>query len=172
MIARIIKRLLHRLIRGLFTHPIRAVILLGVLLAATGVLFFRAGLQGPSMSLPGIGGLARIGGDAPQATENFMRGMASYDANLAWGSLSDEARARMESRGGGIDAMRADLERSRQFGARYEQINYVGGQSFPDGTSFHFYTVAMLGPPFGGNEPRYVWYVFTVDSAGKISSFQ
>jgi hypothetical protein len=171
MIGRIIRRLLHRLIRGLVVHPIRAIVLLGVLLAATGVLFFQAGLQGPSISLPSFAGGSRVSRDEPRATGDFMRGMASYDANLAWGALSDEARSRFESRGAGREAIQAQLEQARQAGARYEQITYVGGQAFPDGTSMHFYTVAQLGP-LSGSEPRYVPYIFTVDASGKISYFQ
>jgi hypothetical protein len=171
MIGRIIKRLFHRLIRGLVVHPIRAVILLAVLLIASGVLFFQAGFRGPALSLPSIGGLARIGRDEPPATERFMRGMAAYDANLAWDALSDEARSRFESRGAGRDAIQAQLEQARQAGARYEQITYVGGQAFPNGTSMHFYTVVQLGPLSGG-EPHYVPYIFTVDASGKITYFQ
>jgi hypothetical protein len=172
MIGRIIRRILHRLIRGLVTHPIRGVIALVFLLAATAVLAiqstpaqgFNLSLRMPSMSIPGAGG-------PPAATEEYMKGTAAFNAELIWGALGEEAVNRYRSRGGSLQALQGQMEQARQAGTQVEQVSYVGGQAMPDGTSMHFYVVLARGPQSRG-EAEYVPYVFTLDQAGKIAQVQ
>ncbi|HYU20889.1 MAG TPA: hypothetical protein VEQ11_19555 [Chloroflexota bacterium] len=171
MLGRIVKRIAHRAIRGLIAHPVRGLIMLIVLLAAAGVLAFQGFQQGaPSFSI-GVPSLPRSISGAPTATENYMRGNESYNAELMWSGLSDEALARYRSRGGSLQALQGQMDQAKQAGSQLDQITYIGGQSFPDGTSMHFYVVLARGPQSRG-ETEYVPYVFTLDRAGKISRVQ
>lgn len=171
MLGRIIKRILHRFIRGLIAHPIRGVILLVAVLAAAGILAFQ-GIQNasPSFSI-GLPNLPRTMGGAPSATESYMKGNETYNAELMWSALSDEALARYRGRGGSMQALQSQMEQAKQAGAHLEQITYIGGQALPDGTSMHFYVVLSRGPQSRG-EAEYVPYTFTLDRSGKISQVQ
>ena len=172
MIGRIVKRLLHRLIRGLVARPIRGVIMLAVLLMTAGVLAAQSiDLQVPGLSIgmPNVG--FRGGGSPPTATENYLKGTETYNAELVWSSLSDEAVNRYRNRGGSLQTMQGQMEQARQAGTQVGEITYIGGQALPDGTSLHFYTVLARGSESRG-EAEYVPYVFTLDRSGKISRVQ
>ena len=172
MIGLVIKRILRRLARGLITHPIRGVIILVAMLAAAGVLALQglqAGTPGLSVGFPSLS-LGRATGE-PSATESYLKGNETYNAELMWSALSEEALARYRSRGGSLQALQNQMEQAKQAGAQLEQIQYIGGQSLPDGTSMHFYTVLTRGPQ-SRSEAEYVPYVFTLDRAGKISRVQ
>ena len=168
MIGRIVKRVFHRLIRGLVVHPIRGLIMLAVLLAAAAVLLFQGGLPSLSLGLPQV---PRVGRQEPSATENYMRGTTSFDAKLVWEALSDDAQSRYSSRGGNLQTLQSQMDQAKQAGAQLEQITYIGGQPLPDGSSLHFYTVLTRGPLAGG-PTEYVPYVFTLDQTGKITRVQ
>ncbi|MDP8923903.1 MAG: hypothetical protein M3O34_13605 [Chloroflexota bacterium] len=168
MIGRVIKRVVRRLIRGLIVHPIRGVIMLVVLLAVAAVLLGQGSMPAFSLSMPS---LPQVGHTAPAATENYMRGTTTFDAQLVWEALSDEAQSRYASRGGDLQTLQAQMDQAKQAGAQLGQVTYIGGQALPDGSSLHFYTVLTRGPQAGG-EPEYVPYVFTLDPAGKITRVQ
>jgi hypothetical protein len=115
------------------------------------------------VSLPGPRG-------APEATENFLKGNQTYNAQLIVTSLSEDAVERGRSRNA-IQEHQQRLDQARERGVRMEQFTYVGGQSLPDGTSLQFYVVAMRG--LGGRvELEYVPYAFTLDRSGKIARIQ
>jgi len=170
MIGRIIKRLLHRLIRGTVSHPIRFVMVLVALLAAAGLVIAQAGLPKVSLALPTAPAF-HVGSSEPVATENYMKGTETFNAQLVWDSLSDEAQNRYRSRGGSMQALQSQMDQAKQAGAQLDQVTYIGGQSFPDGTSMHFYTVLTKGPSAQSTaEP--IPYVFTLDPSGKIVRVQ
>ena len=175
MIGRIVKRLLHRLIRGLIARPIRGVILLAVMLMGAGILAAqsvdpRALSDGlPSFGLPSFA--TRGPGSPPAATENYLRGTETFNAELVWSSLSDEALSRYRNRGGSLQTMQGQMEQAKQAGNQVGEITYIGGQALPDGTSLHFYTVLARGSQSRG-EGEYVPYVFMLDRSGKISRVQ
>jgi hypothetical protein len=170
MVGRIFKRILHRLIRGSVVHPIRFVIVLAALIAGVALLIFQAGMPSISLALPTSS--FRVGsGGAPASTESYMHGTETFNAEMVWSSLSDEAQGRYKSRGGSMQALQAQMDQAKQAGAQLEQVTYIGGQSFPDGTSMHFYTVLTRGPQSRADaEP--VPYVFTLDKSGKIVRVQ
>ena len=172
MIGRIIKRILHRMIRGLVAHPIRGVGLVVLALAAAAALTWQGAQSAePGLSL-GIPNLPlRATGGAPGATESYLKGNSTYNAELMWSALSEEAVARYRSRGGTLQSLQQQMEQAKQAGVALEQINYVGGQSLDDGTSMHFYVVLTRGPRSRG-EAEYVPYTFTLDRAGKIARVQ
>jgi hypothetical protein len=81
MLGRIVKRLLHRLVRGVITRPIRFGILLVAVLAGASLLLLQSGLPALSLSMPSF----RVGGGGqPEATEAYMRGTETYNAELVW----------------------------------------------------------------------------------------
>jgi hypothetical protein len=170
MLGRIIKRILHRLVRSIIVHPVRFVIVLVALLAAASLALFQSGLPALSLSLPSAP--FRVGGGgAPSATENYMKGTETFNAELVWNALSDEAQGRYRSRGGSMQALQGQMDQAKQAGAQLEQVTYIGGQAFPDGTSMHFYTVLTRGPQ-SRTDAEPVPYVFTLDKSGKIVRVQ
>jgi hypothetical protein len=168
MLGRIVKRLLHRLVRGVITRPIRFGILLVAVLAGASLLLLQSGLPALSLSMPSF----RVGGGGqPEATEAYMRGTETYNAELVWNAYNEEAQTNYRNRGITAQAMQGWLDETRQAGVKFEQITYIGGQAFPDGTSMHFYTVlTRRQQPQTEVEP--MWYVFTLDPAGKIARVQ
>lgn len=168
MLGRIVKRLLHRVIRGVVTSPIRFGILLVAVLAGASLLLLQSGLPTLSLSMPSL----RIGGSGqPVSTEAYMRGTETYNAELVWNAYNEEAQAMYRNRGITAQSMQGWLDETRQAGVKFEQVTYIGGQAFPDGTSMHFYTVlTRRQQPQTEVEP--MWYVFTLDPTGKISRVQ
>jgi hypothetical protein len=164
VIGQVIRRVARRVIRGLVRARLLVVVLLGLGLVAAalgGLQSFQSGSL--NLSLPGPR-------RAPDATENFLKGNQTYNAQLIVSSLSDDAVDRARARNA-IQEHQQRLEMARERGVRMEQFDYVGGQSLPDGTSLQFYVVAMRG--FGGRpELEYVPYVFTLDRSGKIVRIQ
>jgi hypothetical protein len=151
-------------------HPIRFVIVLVALIAAASLAFFQSGLPALSLSLPGAP--FRVGsGGAPSSTDDYMKGTETFDAELVWNALSDDAQGRYRSRGGSMQALQGQMDQAKQAGAQLEQVTYIGGQAFSDGSSMHFYTVLTRGPQTRADaEP--VPYVFTLDKSGKIVRVQ
>jgi len=164
VIGRVVRRLAHRTIRGLIRARLLVVLLLGAALVAVALGGLQT-LQSGSfeLSLPGPR-------RAPEATENFLKGNQTYNAQLIVGSLSDDAVERGRARNV-IQEQQQRLDMARERGVRMEEFDYVGGQRLPDGTSLQFYVVAMRG--LGGRpELEYVPYVFTLDRSGKIVRIQ
>src|SRR5215212_7625835 len=161
MIGRIVKRILHRFVRGMVMHPIRLVIVLAALIAGIALVVLQAGLPTVSMALPPSSSFKVGSGGAPTSTESYMHGTETFNAEMVWNALSDDAQGRYRSRGGSMQALQSQLE----------QVTYIGGQAFPDGTSMHFYTVLTRGPQSRSDvEP--VPYIFTLDKSGKIVRVQ
>jgi hypothetical protein len=170
MVGRIVKRIVHRLIRGVVVHPIRFAIVLVALIAGVALVTLQAGLPAISLSLPSAP--FRVGsGGAPSATESYMHGTETFDAELVWNALSDEAQGRYRSRGGSQQALQSQMDQAKQAGAQLGGVTYIGGQAFPDGTSMHFYTVLTKGPQ-ARTDAEPVPYVFTLDKSGKIVRVQ
>jgi len=170
MLGRIVKRVLHRVIRGLVVHPIRFVIVLVALIAGIALMVFQAGLPTVSLSLPTAPFKVGSAG-APNSTESYMKGTETFNADLVWASLSDEAQGRYRSRGGSMQALQSQMDQAKQAGTQLEHVTYIGGQSFSDGTSMHFYTVLTRGPQ-AKSDAEPVPYIFTLDKSGKIVRVQ
>jgi hypothetical protein len=170
MVGRVVKRILHRLIRGVVVHPIRFVIVLVALMAGASLVVLQAGLPSLSLSLPSPSFKMGSGG-APNSTESYMKGTETFNAELVWNALSDEAQGRYRSRGGSMQALQSQMDQAKQAGAQLEQVTYIGGQAFSDGTSMHFYTVLTRGPQ-SRTDAEPIPYVFTLDKSGKIVRVQ
>jgi len=173
MVGRVVKRILHRLIRGVVVHPIRFVIVLLALIAGATLIALQGGMpSAPSFAFSLPSPSFKVGsGSAPSATENYMKGTETFNAELVWNALSDEAQGRYRSRGGSMQALQSQMDQAKQAGAQLEQVTYIGGQAFPDGTSMHFYTVLTRGPQ-SRTDAEPIPYVFTLDKSGKIVRVQ
>lgn len=170
MIGRVVKRILHRLIRGVVTHPIRFVIVLVALMAGAALVTLQAGLPALSLSLPSPS--FKVGSSsAPSSTESYMKGTETFNAELVWNAYSDEAQGRYRSRGISMQALQSQMDQAKQAGVQLEQVTYIGGQAFPDGSSMHFYTVLTKGPQ-SRTDAEPIPYVFTLDQSGKIVRVQ
>jgi len=167
--------MMHRFIRGVFRAPILIVAVLIVLVAGGGFALTQAGglpfgltaptgPTGVSFSLPGPK-------RAPDATDKYLKASQTGDADQLWSTLSDEAVDRYRARGVGRQEMRQRLATSLQRGVKIEQINYIGGQALPDGTSMQFYLVGSRGPDTKA-DLEFVTYIFTLDRTGKILKVQ
>ena len=168
------RRALVRAVRFFVERPARlaGLALAVVALVAAGGLALTAlspGGGSPNLASAGTGGAIRPTGE-PQATEAFLRGTRDANASLVWGSLSTAAQAQMQARSITPEQRQQELEQQRAAGFSLEDVSYVGGRALPDGTSLHFYLVALR--PSRGTPVRYVPYTFTVDSDGKIVKVQ
>lgn len=164
--GRILRRVARRTIRALFRARLVLLLVLGLVLVVGAIGIFQSA-QAPTVSL-GLPGAKR----APDSTEQFLKGNQTFSSDLICSSLSNETLDRQRARGTECqDVYQRQLELAKEKGAKLEQINYVGGQPLPDGTSLQFYVVATRGP-ISRPDLDYVTYVFTLDHAGKISRIQ
>lgn len=166
MLGRVFKRIAHRLIRAL----IRARLLLGLAIALAVIAAIAGSFQ--LVQLPSVGLSLPGPKRAPEATENYLKGNQTYDADLICGSLSDELLDRLRARAGNCqEIQQRQLAFAREQGSKLEQVNYVGGYGLPDGTAYQFYVVAQRGPT-SRSELEYVTYIFTLDRNGKVARIQ
>ena len=171
--------MIRGLIRMLILRPLAGVALLLTALVAVvaiAVYAMNPGLPRPSVGairLPGMSDSpgASASRSAPQATENYLKGNQTFNAELMWSALATEAQERFRSRGSTLPELQRQMESARDQGTQLDEFSYVGGQGLPDGTSMHFYLVLTKGPQ-SRSDPQYVPYVFTLDRAGKISRVQ
>jgi len=174
---------LRRIIRNIVIHRVASLVVF-VLLVATAVGAVAASALGylpggrvqsvgvgvpavPAVSVPLAGGSAA--GTPPPATEAFLKGTETYNAELIWNSFSQDALERMKARGVSLDVYQRQLTQAKEMGRRVEDVTYVGGHRLPTGASMHFYIVTQR---VGDGDPQYVSYVFTLDKDGKISRVQ
>jgi hypothetical protein len=145
------------------------VIFLVALVAAAALVMSQSGLPTLSLTLPSPS--FRVGNSPPASTESYMKGNETFNAELVWNALSDEAQNRLRSRGSSVQALQDQMDQAKQAGRQFSQVTYIGGQSFADGTSLHFYTVLSRGLQSRG-DPEPIPYVFTLDQSGKIVRVQ
>jgi hypothetical protein len=163
VIGGLARRLLRRTLRLAFQARWLALVMVVLVLAGGLTLASQLSGQMPALPLPG--------GREPSSTENYLKGNQTYNADLMWNSLSEEALERFRSRGGTLQDMQRQLEVARERGSRLGDISYVGGKSLPDGTSLQFYVVSTQGPT-NRADVEFVTYIFTLDRNGKISKVQ
>ena len=168
MVNVILQRLLRRFVRAVIQKRgvLLAVVLVG-LLAGGGIAGYRAltGHGRPmALPLPGTGA-------EPPATERFLRGNQTFDAEMVWEAYSETAQARFASRGGSLAEIRRQLEAARQSGTRIEGFDYIGGRQLQGGGSIEFYLVTVVSGQTQGQR-EFVPYVFTLDASGKIDRVQ
>ena len=161
-----VRRALVRTIRFFVLKPAALVAWL-----ATLVLLVAVVVLAPAF-LPSIPGMANLRGNTspPAATEDYLRGIRDYNADLVWNSLDSDAQSRITAQGGSRDGLQQQMEAARQKGVQLAEMSYIGGKSLPDGTSMQFYLVGIRQQ--SGSSIDYQPYMFTLDRDGKIAKIQ
>ncbi|HEY3107999.1 MAG TPA: hypothetical protein VGL23_04560 [Chloroflexota bacterium] len=99
--------------------------------------------------------------------EDYLAGMAEFDARRMWDAYADTVRSEMTARGRSVEELQRGLDQARRNGARIEGHRSFGSYPLRDGRRFVFYIVRRSGfPPDGGAEELY--FIFTVDPSGRI----
>ncbi|MEI6045371.1 MAG: hypothetical protein WCS37_13565 [Chloroflexota bacterium] len=106
--------------------------------------------------------------NAPNATEAFMRGEVTFDANQIWDALGAELHTSLESRGNDKTALQQDLQKQKSSGIQYETYRYIGAYKNPEGSSIHFYVLRYRDSNNKINERT---FTFRLGEDGKITSF-
>ncbi|SRR6266508_5692476 len=166
--------LLRRLVRTFLLRPAAALgFVIGVLIVGLTASFFILQPDFGGLRLPFVGesSSSTIVRTAPEATENYLKGNQSFNADLMWTALTPEAQERFRARGASVQELQRQMDASREQGTQLDAFSYIGGQNLTDGTSMHFYLVLTRGPQ-ARSDAQHIPYVFTLDRAGKISRIQ
>ncbi len=110
-------------------------------------------------------------GAAPATTEEYFQGQATYNSNMIWAVLSDDLKARAEANGATQSDLQAQLDDAKSTGRQVDQINYIGNYNMQDGKSMQFYVATVKQSPTD-TAPNAIFYVFTLDTDGKILDIQ
>jgi hypothetical protein len=160
-----IRRGLIRGIRYFVLHPAVLIATLAILVIVV------AGIIAAPLYIGSIPGLATLRTQAaPSATEDYMRGNQTYNADLVWNSLDNDARSRLSAQGGSRDDLQQQMDAAKQRGTQIAETSYIGSKSLPDGTSMQFYLVGVRQQ--SGSNIDYQPYMFTLDRDGKIAKVQ
>ena len=169
--GRVIKRTLVRAVRYFILRPAALVRWGALALALVAVAILLPLLFSGGAGIPRLGvSLPQVSGAKPAAAEDFLQGNREYNAQRMWESFGDDARERLRSQGGSVEAIGRQMQAAKERGVTLEEINYVGGKDLPDGSSMQFYLVAVRQQPKADIE--YIPYTFTLDRIGKIAKVQ
>lgn len=172
--SNLVKSPLRYIIKTVVVHPLSSLAI--VVAVAVGFFFVSGRVPQPFLAQAGSPAattqvMAKGNMPASAATEDFMHGQASFNAELVWNSLSDNLHSSLASQGGTIEALQEQLDQYRQEGRFMDNFTYVGGFSPASGTTFYFYVATIRRPELGG-QPDNVFFAFTVDPTGKILSVE
>lgn len=103
----------------------------------------------------------------PPSVTQYIRGMTSFNAQLMWDALDQQAIQAMQSQGGSQQQLQQRLDDAKNNGASYEDVTYVGGYPLQNGQKYFFYVVSRRGFASPGQFDQ-VFFVFTVGPNGKI----
>jgi hypothetical protein len=109
--------------------------------------------------------------DQPAATVNYFKGQQDFDSELIWSSLSPELISEAEAAGATVQDLQDQLDQARELGRTLEQVAYIGSYDLHDGGSMHFY-VATVKSTVLSSDVEEIFYVFTLDQQGKITSIE
>ena len=156
---------LVRGIRYLVLHPAALIVPLAILVIVV------AGVIAAPLYMGSIPGLANLRSQtAPSATEDYLRGNQTYNADLVWNSLDSDAQSHLSSQGASRDGLQQQMDAAKQRGVQIAETSYIGSKSLPDGTSMQFYLVGVRQQ--AGSNVDYQPYMFTLDRDGKIAKVQ
>ncbi len=159
------RRALVRSIRHVVLHPAS---LIGWLIGLVVVIGVIVAIPFVAPSVPGLASLRSQA--APSSTEDYLRGNRDYNADLMWGSLSNDAQSRLRDQGGSPEDLQSQMDTAKQRGVKLEEVSYIGGKALPDGTSMQFYLVGVRTQ--ARSDVDYQPYMFTLDRDGKIAKVQ
>lgn len=180
MIGRILRRVAAVALRAVLMRPrtsVAVAVVLGVALWSVWTLAAPASSVGaPSTSRQSASTaqprneVRRSGPtEAPvPAVESYLKGMTTFNAKLMWDALNEDALRQMQSQGGSLEQLQQKLNETKQNGISYDEIAYIGGYQRRDGIRYLFYVISRRGMR-APDDVEQVWFVFTVDPAGKIA---
>ena len=156
---------LVRWIRYFVLHPAALIVTLAIL-----VIIVAGVIAAPQYvgSIPALANLRTQ--TAPAATEDYLRGNQTYNADLVWNSLDSDAQSHLSQQGGSRDDLQQQMDAAKQRGVQVAETSYIGSKSLPDGTSMQFYLVGIRQQ--AGSNIDYQPYMFTLDHDGKIAKVQ
>jgi hypothetical protein len=156
---------LVRGIRYCVLHPAALIVPLAIV-----VILVAAVIAAPLYigSVPGLASLRTQ--SAPAATEDYLRGNQTYNADLVWNSLDSDAQSHLSQQGASRDDLQQQMDAAKQRGVQIAETSYIGSKALPDGTTTQFYLVGVRQQ--AGSNVDYQPYMFTLDSDGKIAKVQ
>lgn len=184
MVWKVVRRLLALFIRAFVWHPVVGLVTVVLALGAVGMLLGGPDALGgrptdtatpsttstsPAITQP----------DAPLAVQSaaqasptpsldeYIKGMTTFDAQLMWDALDQQAVQAMTTQGGSQAALQQQLDDRKQNGARYDDVTFIGGYPLQNGDHYFFYVVSRHGFAGPGIADQ-VFFVFTVGQDGKI----
>lgn len=161
---------LRWVIKLVVVHPlssIAVVVLLGV------ALLFVSGRVPPPLLAQARGGstpsavMPQGNIPAPASTESFMKGQASFNADLVWDALSNDLHDNLTAQGSDKQAIQDQLDQYKKEGRQIDSFTYVGGYAPGGSKAFYFYVASIRRPELNGQADQ-VFFAFTVDPSGKI----
>jgi hypothetical protein len=116
-----------------------------------------------------VNDIGAVVNDPSDQVEEYVTGLREFDAQRMWATYNEQIRGELSSRGRSAAELQRGLSEAQAHGARIEQAVRIGNYPLRDGRRYVFYVITRSGfPPNGGTEELY--FVFTVDPAGKILS--
>ncbi|MBX0328298.1 hypothetical protein K2Z83_11490 [Oscillochloris sp. ZM17-4] len=107
---------------------------------------------------------------AAAAVESFLRGQATFDADMMWDSFSPRFQASLIDKGTSRDQLASQMQSARDSGQTYTGFSYIGGVTLKDAQKMYFYAVDVRSAQ--SNNSGTLSFVFTVDQSGKIANIQ
>lgn len=190
MLWRIVRRLLALGIRFFIWRPVVGFTIVAVALGIVG--FAISGSNGPALMqrraasaanppttaavastapIPVTPAHSASTANLPPAVDDYLQGMTSFNAQLMWQSLDQNAIQSMESQGASEQSLQQQLDGLKQQGDRYNGVAFIGGYPLNNGDRYLFFVVSRTGfahDAAGHAIPDQVFFVFTVGPNGKI----
>lgn len=168
---KIAARMIARSIRYTLDHKVSSIMILLMVIVLIFSNSWRFSSPNVAQAAQNSSSISQKPGSAPSTTEQYFQGQATYDSTMIWGVLSDDLKARAEANGATRNDLQAQLDDAKATGRMVDQINYIGNYSMQDGKSMQFYVATVKQSP-NDTAPNAIFYVFTLDTDGKILDIQ
>lgn len=106
--------------------------------------------------------------NAPDATEAFMRGQVTFNADQVWNAMGAELHTALQGQGLDKSAIERQFAAQKSQGIQYETYQYIGGYKTPENSSIHFYVLRLRD---NNNKPVEETFTFRLGEDGKIMSY-
>lgn len=116
-----------------------------------------------------VNAVGSVTNDPVGPVDEYIAGMRAFDAQRMWSAYNEQVRGELTSRGQGLDVLQRGLTEARSRGATMDAAVQVGNYPLRDGRRYVFYVVTRSG--FASTStPEQLYFIFTVDPAGRILS--
>jgi hypothetical protein len=166
-----VARMIARSIKYTLDHKVSSVLILLMVIALIFTNAWRVSPPNAAQAAQNNVVAGKTAGAAPATTERYFQGQANYDSNMIWSVLSDDLKARAEANGSTQNDLQSQLDDAKAAGRQVDQINYIGNYDMQNGQSMQFYVATVSQSPTDP-APSPIFYVFTLDTDGKILDIQ